>query len=358
MTTGGAAAPRAGTDWLRGQAKRITGGGPLIVDEAVGAAIEVERWLQRHKVDYAPPTDIPMALIDTKRSRANQARRDAIVGDSVDRFAAAMKAGAVFPPIVTFPASAKVVIIDGNNRHEAARKAGLEVIRGIVVADSTPSELIQLLTVEANASHGVTPDLSWRLQQAFHLISIGFTDQQAAQAASVTTQAIMTQRKLQDADKRAKALRIAGFSDLPATSRALMSVLKDEAVFFQACTTAVRTRMNSEEIRDMLRRIKKETSEQARIEVVGVINEERGLEAAARKASIGGRSRVSSPKTALSSGIGLIMSCDPAALARQVLTIQDRDLIQKRLKDLEEKLLALLIAMETANVSEDVGEES
>ncbi len=355
MTTG-PTTKAGGTDWLRQQSKKIGLGDELSLDQTAVAAIEVERWLQHHKVEYAPPTNVPMSLIDAKRSRANQARRDAIVMDSVDRFAAAMKAGAVFPPIVVYPYVGKVVIIDGNNRHEAARRASLDVIRGIVVADSTPSELIQLLTVEANASHGVTPELPWRLRQAFHLISLGFTDAQAAAAASVTTQQITMHRKLEESDKRAKVLRIAGFGDMPATSRASLAVLRDDAVFFQAAQTAVKTGMIIDDVRDMIRAVRKETSEANRVAAIGRIAEERGIEAAARRAT-GHAPRVSSPKTALSSGIGLIMSCDEGQLARSILTFKDKDLIMKRLKGLEDKLLSLLVALETVHPDEDEDEE-
>jgi ParB-like chromosome segregation protein Spo0J len=354
MTTGPTKA--AGTDWLRQQGKKTGLGEEPSLDQVSTVSMEVERWLQRHQVEYAPPTNVPMTLIDLKRSRANQARRDAIVADSVERFAAAMKTGAVFPPIVVYPYVGKVVIIDGNNRHEAARRASLDVIRGIVVADSTPSELIQLLTVEANASHGVTPELTWRLQQAFHLISIGFSDAQAANASSVTTQQIMLHRKLEDSDRRAKAMRIGSFGELPATARAALAVLKDEAVFFQAAQTAVKTGMFVEDVRDMIRTVRKETSEAGRVAAIGRIAEERGIEAAARKA-IGHAPRVSSPKTALSSGIGLIMSCDEGQLARSVLTLKDKELIMKRLKGLEDKVLALLIALDTVHPEPDDDEE-
>lgn len=347
---------KAGTDWLKKQSRLFSAGEELTVDPGVAAAMEVERWLQSHQVEYAPPTQVPMHLIDAKRSRSNQARKDPIVGDSVERFMVAFKSGAVFPPIVAFPYVGKVVIIDGNNRHEAARRAGLESILGIVIADSTPSELIQLLTVEANATHGVTPELGWRLQQAFHLIGLGFSDAKAGAAAAVTTQQITTHRKLQEADTRAKQMRIGSFTELPVTSRAALAVLKDDAVFFQAAVAAVKTGMVIEDVRDMIRAVRKETSEAARVQVVGRIAEERGIEAAAKKAA-GSPSRLSSPKTALSSGIGLIMSCDEGALVRSILTVKDRDLIVQRLKLLEDKLLALLVAMDQVHPAPDPEDE-
>lgn len=345
--------PKTGTAWLQKQAGLVSDGGELPVSEQEAAAVGVEAWLQSHGVQYAPPLEIPMILIDEKRSRSNQARKVAVVADSVDRFAAAIKTGAGFPPIVVFIHGGKLIIIDGNNRQAAARKAGRDTILGIVISEETPSELIQLLTVEANANHGVTPELSWRLMQAFHLCSLGFTDTDAARAAAITLPQLQQARKVREADKRATAMKIQKFADLPTYGRQALAVLKDDAVFYQAATTAVSTRMTIDEIRDMIRVIKSKPSEGARIEFIGQLAKERGLEAAARKLMGKSGNRVSSPKQSLVTGIGKLLNVDPAALIRSVVTTHDRDQINQRLKQAKEKLAALQIAMEQLRDLED-----
>lgn len=350
MTT----ALKSGTEWLRQQAKRIDEGQNLPVTTQVAATVEVEAWLQRHGVRYAPPEHIPMSLIDEKRSRGNQARREPIVGDSVDRFAAAMRAGAAFPPIVVYPVGGRLTIVDGNNRQAAARKAAKDTIVGIVIAEDTPSELIQLLTVEANAHHGVTPDPSWRVQQAFHLCSLGFPDQIAADAASITLQQLRSARAVQEADQRAKALRINGFSELPATSRGALAVLRDEPVFYQAGKVAVDTAMTIEEVRDLIRQVKSLPSEGARIEFIGSIAKARGLERATRRLAGKVNNRISSPKQSLVAGIGKILAVDASALVRQIVTTHDRNEINNRIRLLEKKLDELRIAMSTLS---DMDEE-
>lgn len=339
--------PRTGTDWLKAQTKKITEGAELPVTAHTAGAVEVESWLQSHQIAYAPPACIPMSVIDEKRSRTNQARRDPIVTESVDRFAAAMRAGKVFPPIVTYPSGGKLVIIDGNNRQAAARKAGLDTVFGVIIADDTPSELIQLLTVEANGHHGVTPELSWRLQQAFYLVSLGFTDQVAAEAAAVTIGQLRNHRAVAEADQRARAMRIGGFGALSLNARQALGVLKDEAVFFQAAKVSVDTAMTVDEIRDLVREVKARTSEGARIEFIGRIAKERGIEAATKKAMGRAVGRVSSPKQSLVAGIGKVLKVDEAALVRQIVTTTDRDLIRTRLGELERKLIRLSLALST-----------
>lgn len=339
--------PITGTDWLRKQVQRVTDGATLPVTPTVAATVEVEAWLQGEGVSYAPPTAIPMHMIDEKRSRHNQARRDAIVTDSVDRFATSMRAGAVFPPIVCYPVQGKLVIIDGNNRQAAARKANHDTIFGIIIAEDTPSELIQLMTVKANAHHGVTPDLSWRLKQAFHLVSMGASDERAADAASVSAAQLRSARAVQTADHRARALKINGFPDLAAASRQALGVVKDEAVFYQAGKVAVDTGMTTDEVRDMLRTVKSLPSEGERIAHIGTIAQSRTVQRAVRKATGKANNRLNSPAQALNSGIGKVLAVDPSALVRYVVTPHDRDTINHRLDMLDQKSRQIRLAMAT-----------
>lgn len=344
---------RTGTEWLRSQSRKVSDGPELPVSATTAASVEVEAWLQRHGVQYAPPTHIPMGLIDEKRSRGNQARKDAIVADSVERYATAMRSGAKFPPIVCYPLGGRLVIIDGNNRQAAARKANHDTIFGIVIAEDTPSELIQLLTVEANAHHGLTPDMSWRLQQAFHLCSIGFTDQAAAEAASISIAQLRNARAARDADQRARALKVHGFADISQAAKQALSALKDDAVFYQAAKLAVDTSMTSEEIREMTRAVKTQGSEGARIEYIGQLARTRGIERATKRALSKTLARVSSPKHSLVTAVGKILAIDPAALVRQVVTTTDRDLLDQRLRDLQKKLIAIQVAMTTLNFEDE-----
>lgn len=341
------AAKATGTEWLRSQMRRTSPGEPLEVSEQVAAKVEVEAWLQSHGVEYVGPLQIAMEMIDEKRSRLNQARKDPLVADSVERFAGAMKDGAVFPPIVVYPVAGKVVIVDGNNRQAGARRAGQGFIAAYLIAETTPSELIQLMTVEANGRHGVTPDAQWRTRQALHLTTLGFTDAQAAKAASVTVQQLRTARGIQEADARARELRIGGFSDLPGTSRQALGVLRDQAVFYQAAKTAINTGMSIDDIRNMTREVKGCASEEDRLRVVTRIANDRSIEAQTKRGTGQAANRVKSPKTALITGVGQLMSVKEDDLCRQIITAHDRDLITNRLTLLVDKILSIQVAMET-----------
>lgn len=331
------------TEWLRRQTRSIGEHTTTSVSEQEASTVTVESWLQRYEVKYAPATGIPMAMIDTARSRKNQARRDPLVADSVERFAAAMRSGRPFPPIVLYPLGNKLVIIDGNNRHEAASRAKRDFIHGIVIDPTTPSEMIQLLTVAANNGHGVTPEPGWRVTQAQFLTSIGHPDNDACDAAGVTISMLRNHRNSVEADGRARKLGIYNFKDISNTHKVALNGLKSDPVFLAAGKLVVSSELNIDQTKNLIREIKKGRSEAEQLQLVGELAEHYDLEQATKKAMKKG---VSSPKNSLVSGIGMVLACDPGRLISQIVTVHDRDEINRRLKDLETAILDLQIAMD------------
>ncbi len=348
-------AAKTGTEWLRIQAKLIGEGEELPVSTEVAATVEVEAWLQQRGVQYAPATQIPMNLIDEARSRGNQARREPIVAESVDRFAAAMRSGAVFPPIVVYADAGKLVIIDGNNRQAAARRVGASSILGFTISEETPSELVHLLTVEANSRHGVTPELAWRIQQAFGLAAMGWPDAQAAEAAGMALATFRTARSAQEADQLARALRVSGFGDLPASAKvALAAVRRDEAVFAHLARLAVGTSMTTDEIREVTRALKGLPSEAARLEYLAAAGKERAASRPVRNVGKGGpHSRLHSPRVALMAGVGKVLAINAGDLARQITTRHDRDMVLKRVEAARKQLALIEAALGSIALDED-----
>ncbi len=331
------------TDWLRRQTRQIEEHTTTSVSEQEASTVTVEAWLQRRGVKYAAATGIPMAMIDTKRSRANQARKDPLVSDSVDRFAQGMRAGRPFPPIVVFSLGNKLVIVDGNNRHEAAVRAKREFIHGIVIDPTTDGDLIQLLTVEANSSHGHTPPVEWRVRQAQGLTQRGFSDNEAAEAAGITPLQLKNARSAAEADGRARKLGIHGFADLSQTHKKDLNVLKADPVFFAAAKLVTTERLNHEQTKALIRDIKAGRSEAEQLAIVAEQAASYELEQATKKAMKKG---VSSPKNSLAAGIGLVLKCDPHMLVSQIVTAHDRDTIARRLREAEDAILEIHIAME------------
>ena len=332
-----------GQEWLKSQTRQVSERSDLAVSEQTASAVEVEAWLQRRGVKYAPATGIPMHMIDKRRSRQNQARRDPIVPESVEWFTSAFRAGRPFPPIVVYPVGQKLVIIDGNNRHESAERAKLQFIQGIIIDEKTDSDLIQLLTVEANSSHGVTPPLEWRVRQAFYLVDLGHPDDLAAEAAGITLTQLRNARAAREADARAKKLGVYGFSEISATAKQYLNGLKLEPVFHAAARLTAGSRLSLEQVIGLCRSVKKGNSE---AEQLAIVEEHRGLLDLENNIKKAEKRGVSSPKQVLVSGIGMITKCDPVALVNSIRTVHDRDTIKARLQEAEDALLEIMVAVE------------
>lgn len=338
-------------DWLRKQGRKVeVREGLTDNDRALAATVEVEAWLQREGVGYAPPTGIPMAMIDERRSRNNQARRDPLVQDSVDRYTLAFKNGAPFPPIVVYQVGNKLVIVDGNNRQAAAKKAGCQYISGIVIDPRTPSEVIHLLTVQANRGHGKTEPVEWRVKQAIGLIQVGFTLEKAAEASDVTPVQLRNAKAASDADNRARQLKIFGFSDIPATSKQYLNGLKDEPIFRQASILAVGRKLSVEHVMQMCREIKKGKSEQDRLSIIDNIARSFDNEMAVKKAEKKGFQH---PPARVFSGAGIFKACDPAELVASIRTTHDRDEVNRRLDEAVQRIFEIQEAMEALKGMED-----
>lgn len=343
-----------GTEWLRQQRARQMAGGreqPLATTEAL--ALLVESWLIERGVTYAPPSQVPMTLIDVKRSRANQARATPLVPESVERFVLALRAGRPLPPIVVYPSGNKLVIVDGINRHEAHRRQDRKEIFGIVIDESTPGEKIRLLTVEANANHGATPDVSWRVRQAEGLVALGFNDQQAAAAAAVSLAQLRTARAAEAAAARAKVLHIPNFSELPPTVRQSLGQLRDDQVFVQASRFAVASGLTLDRTRALMKELKDLPGEAQRLARLAEVSDEHVVEKATREA-LGRSSRtVTSAKLRLVTGIGQVAGVNVNDLVRSVVTERDRALLLERLDQIAAKWNEITDALNKITFEED-----
>lgn len=314
---------------------------------------QVERFLQQHGVKYAPKSQIPIGMFDEKASLGNQARDVPLIPESVERFSLSLKKGEYLPPVIVFPSGNKVVTIDGNNRYAGHKRAGSQFVPGFVIAEDTPSETILLLTVAANNGHGVTPDPSWRLKQAAHLVEVGHTADKACEAAGVTKSQLGDYQAQKRADKRAANMKIHGFADLANTSRATLGRIQLDPVFYQAARVAIDTGMTAEDVRFLYRDVKGLGTQDEQIQHIVKVGAERKLEEKARKAT-GGGGRLASPYQSLLSSLGKIQALDSAAVARQILTDMDRAELNRRLDQAGEKLIEIQIAIQSAN-AEAVG---
>lgn len=320
---------------------------------------EVRAWLKSRGVNALQNVyDFPIDQIDEKASRANQARPTALVDEAVERYVVALKNGAEFPPVVgyfaaggtkklgdLFTSKAKVTLIDGNNREASFKKVGRHTIPLILIATDTPSELITLLTVEANARHGQAVEVDWRVRQAIHLHEgMGHDLEVACSAALVSVGVVRKRMTVTKSEVRAKALGLAGYSKLSISTKYKLAQIKDDAPFVAASKVVMSTGMVLEELAPFMRELHGLSSEADRMAFIAKTAEEQKILTAAKRAN-GRAARISSPKNNLATAIGKIMSVDTDELVQSLLRTVERDELARRLDRTADKLVEIQVAV-------------
>lgn len=147
---------------------------------------EVERWIESFGVTWEYVPDLPVEQIDKKSSLSNQARRDPRDNETVRVYAEAMKAGAVFPPLVGYrKPNGDVVWLDGNHRSEAAVLRHLPTVACYLVNTSDQMLLTDMLA-SANATlNGKEAAKQDRLYHAMRLVDAGYPKRHAGRMAGV-----------------------------------------------------------------------------------------------------------------------------------------------------------------------------
>lgn len=137
---------------------------------------KVEQHLDGVRADWVYLPAIPITHIDLARSRQNNSRLTTHGGGevelrehTVERYAAAMRAGTRFPALVAYRdgRNGPFVLMGGNHRVESARRAGLTAVDLYLVRDPNDAQRY-LVTATLNTLEG---DPSPRAEQLDHALT-------------------------------------------------------------------------------------------------------------------------------------------------------------------------------------------
>lgn len=314
---------------------------------------EIEAWLKARGVKHLRCIEVPIENIDKKKSRHNQARPKPLVDETVEGTMLAYKRGVDLKPLIAYrdpPTSAQLILIDGNNRHEGATKAGKATLPVYIVASDTPIEKIFLLTVEANGGHGVKPSEEWRIFQALQLVAYGGenTIEDICNATGLTEAKLNLHKNVAKIDDRARPLKIAGWADLPVKTRHKLGQITSDRVFYNAAHMAITTKMNTPETAAVVRAVKAMHSEEEQALYIDGEAAKRKAQMAEEKAKEGEKKRIrAGVKQSLVSAIGKLLAVDEGALVRIAFLDTERQELMRRLVQAGDKITNLQIALET-----------
>jgi hypothetical protein len=300
-----------------------------------------EKWLRSRGVEFELRR-VRLAHINERDSRRNQARAEAIDSEVVSQYAQAYKNGEELPPLVTYERGGQHVLVDGNHRHAGAKKAGEEEHDVYVLAADTPSEVVELLTAEANAKHGKPTTPEWRARQAVYLVAQGLPQETVAEALCLSQNQVSNAIRAARAEERAGRLGLNGFGGLPGTTKAALAAVKDDEVFVRLTQLIVATDWGAgAELNGFIRQVR-DASSDAVADLLKAREDERAKVVRTARALKGrGRARITNRRTALLTSLGKLAAFSPEEIGKVFLMDEERKEVRKRIADAAIHLMEL-----------------
>jgi hypothetical protein len=304
-------------------------------------------WLDELGVTYTLHDALDLDLVDVDASLRNQARFDPLDTDTVETYAASMTAGDQFPPIIVHHAKSSkakqpLVILSGNHRYHAARKADVKLPAYVVDKVDDPTVLLRI-AYQDNATHGLALSRAERVRHAIHLMDNGFIQRDAARLVGLNESVVSDARRMRDAQERAIDAGIAGYDTLPEGVQLKLCRIDWDGPFQAAARLAVRARLTTPQADELGKAVKAARSEAAALEAV------EQLEAVHREriqAQAGGmRKRTISGRTALLSACTSVQNLHQPDVVRSVIDDQDAAILRRSCTKAIEKLQSLSAAI-------------
>jgi hypothetical protein len=173
--------------------------------------LDAERLLTKLGFKWQLIAEMPLEEIDAKASLGNQARFDApLHEETVEEYAANMKAGDVFPAIVgARVGNRKRALANGNHRYAAAQRVDRKTFPYYEVLGVTRQQQFTMLTFRFNREHGLPLTEKEKVQHAIWFMDaaeMSLTD--AARAVGIKPDKLALARKRIEGDRRARMAEV------------------------------------------------------------------------------------------------------------------------------------------------------
>lgn len=304
-------------------------------------------WLDELGVTHTLHDALDLDLVDVDASLRNQARFDPLDHDTVDTYAAAMKAGDLFPPIIVHHAKSDrakkpLVILSGNHRYHAAVKADAKIAAYVIDRVDDPTVLLRI-AYQDNATHGLALSRPERIRNALHLVDNGFTQADAARCVGATDAMVSDALRVRGARERATDAGIAGFDTLPEAVQMKLCRIDWDAPFHAAARLAVRARLSAPQAAEVAAAVKVAKSESAALEAV---EQAEAMHRERIQAQAGGmRKRTVSGRSALLGACTQVQNLHQPDVIRSVIDDQDAAILRRSCVKAIEKLQSLAAAI-------------
>lgn len=295
---------------------------------------DLERRLdQLPKATWTYVRALAVDRIDLPSSSSLQYRLTEVDEATVDRYAADMERGDVFPAVVVREVRGKLSLIGGNHRRAAADQAGISTLPAYVVVCSAAQA--RQLAYEDNRTHGLPLKPSERATLGARLVLLdGVAASDAAATVGATEPQVWAAVRAERAATRADQLGLpSSFAAMPHQTRNQLGAIEDDGLFAEAVRTALASNMGGGSVQSMCARIAAATDIDDAFDRLDAI-------AAAREGHTGGRGVKKSQLNYLSDHAFGILDVDPAKAAAGVAP-GDELVWRERLKRVARHIMAI-----------------
>lgn len=226
---------------------------------------KIEQMLQEQfKVGYKFVSGVPTAQIDMGRSRANNARFEALNDETKRSYVAALKRGDVFPPIIAYRGNRgnakKLTVADGNHRAAAHDEVGVPLDVYELSPETSPAA-ITMITMVCNTKNGLSLTPNERVDHAVSLTDNRVSHRDAAEMMGINESRLRTALQIREADRRAKAARISVrlWESLSRTVRARLNGITTDGILKEAATLANDARLTAAEVNTLVTELRRTT---------------------------------------------------------------------------------------------------
>lgn len=186
------------------------------------------------------------------------------IPENVEQYALQMKAGAIFPPIVTWSG----MLVDGNTRMAAARLNGMATIAAYEI-DVPSIRLARFVAAGLNMLGGAKLTSQEARELAIDMMEDAFTDSQIALTLGVTAESARQWRRLHEVNERAERTGTTeALAKMNKSKRLQLANITHDAPFRELALAIVGANPDVAEIKDVVAKVKEASSDDAAVAIV------------------------------------------------------------------------------------------
>jgi hypothetical protein len=314
---------------------------------------KVEAWIRGYGVQYEYLPAVLVNEFDQVESLKNQARiNEPVIEATVEEYAADMRNGDVFPPVVAYRKRGKLVVIDGNHRLVAASRA--EKSLAVYVVRATVNTVLVIMTYEANVrQHGQRTTREDRLEHALWMVDNDVKAGEAARRLSLTESEVTRAVAARKAQDNAEDAGIAGtdvWKSIPKTQRLALGRINNNPALVAAARLVRDTRLDPDATAALVTAINKLRTPQLQEKFIRAKTDELApLVQATGRGAIGsaGNRHSQSPASALRSILTRVRSHASVGATVAGLGPAERDAVAADCRDAAQWLLDVAESLES-----------